>query len=232
MAAQNLASSIAGSLYDPVSEPVSPIHIDVDEGYCEPTPGTHITMEDLSRHFDQQSLYQRPQPCAIDTSRSHAYHRTTPNIHRRSTIQDRFSTVRRQRQLASRDQCNSVHLQRVSSLVERILQESNSPYQTDNNSALNVGHEPCPPSKPVPSIPDTSMPIFADDWFCPSPSPFLSSPEDSGSERSMFSRSDRQPVLFTRNMFDPPKSRRRNAVEKTARMRKRGGERAHRHRTT
>ena len=232
MATQNVAVSIGGSRYDPISELGFPINIDIDEGYCEPAQGVHITMEDLSRHFDQQSLHQRSQSCAIDTSRSHAYRRTTPTIHKRTTLQNHFSAVRRQRILVSRDQCSSVHLQRVSSLAERILQESDSSYQPDDNSSLNMSHEPCSPSDTVTWLPDTCAPIFADDWFCPPPSPFLSSPEDSESERSMFLRSDRQPVLFTRNMFDPPKSRRRNAVEKTARMRKRGGERAQRHRTT
>ena len=231
MAAQNVDISIDGP-HDHTSESASPIHVDIDEGYCDSEVGMHLTMEDLSRHFDQQSLHHRPRPFAIDASGSHAHYHTTPNIHRRPTPQNYFSTVRRQRQLASRNLCNPAHLRLVSHLVECMQQESSSSYQTNNSSSFNTGHGPYPSSEIPPSIPDTRMPTFADDWFCPYPSPFLSSPEDSESERSVHSRPDRQPVLFTRNMFDPPTSKRRNAVEKSVRMRKRGADKAHRHRTT
>lgn len=191
----------------------------IDEGYC--SSETNITIAELSRDFDRQSL----QSSRLETSTHRAYNYTsTAHLRRSSPSQHHLTSVRQQRQFAARRQCSSENLARISHLVERILQVDDSDNLASHSAVRNAHQKHYPPPECVPSIAETtSLPNH--NAFSPyiSPLSLISSAEESESDNNIMTRAREFSFGIVRptSAMDGERVARRSGVEKTVRMRKR-----------
>ncbi|MCJ1476397.1 hypothetical protein MMC13_005063 [Lambiella insularis] len=185
----------------------------VDEGYC--SSETNASIAELSRDFDRQSL----EPSRLETSVS-CSHTFTPTAHPRrpSLSRNHLSSVRQQRQLATRRQCSTENLARISHLVERMLHDGDSDYLANRSAVRIVHQEHYHPSNCGPSIADTTSSTPAIGFTSPG-SPM----SDGDSDHNVTSGISEHPfgISCPSNAMDGERAGRRTAVEKTIRMRKR-----------
>ncbi|MCJ1317983.1 hypothetical protein MMC15_003310 [Xylographa vitiligo] len=158
----------------------------LDEGYCS---SASDSIADLSTRFDRHSLRPSPPP------RPHS----PPALH----------SVRHQRQLATRRQCSTENLTRISHLVERMLHDRSG--SEAPRSAARIAHQSAYFPDPASSSPRSPT----------------SSLDDSESDYSLAagSRERVAPAAAARpwSAVEAARGRRKDAVEKTVRMRKRPG---------
>ncbi|MCJ1281026.1 hypothetical protein MMC26_000344 [Xylographa opegraphella] len=180
----------------------------LDEGYsssASASASASDSITDLSTRFGRHSL--RPPPPHPTATLYPPPTTTTP--HRPS--------IRHQRQLATRRQCSSENLTRISHLVERLLHDSSDAHCLATRSAARIAHQ--------------STYSASAAWSHPSPQSPTSSLDDSESDygRAAGPSREREHELLGARQWstaDAARSRRRDAVEKTVRMRKRPGGRA------
>ncbi|MCJ1420147.1 hypothetical protein MMC32_006504 [Xylographa parallela] len=203
----------------------------LDEGYCS---SVSDSMADLSTRFNRHSL----RPTTHHHHHHHHHHHPTASSipsHRSPLPSNPLHSVRHQRQLATRRQCSTENLSRISHLVERMLQDSSDAHRLASRSAARIAHQ----STYLPAgarLSIAATPLLAahqeSSSSCSSPLSPPSSIYDSESDYSLAARSrEHHPTATTARSWstaDAGRSRRKDAVEKTARMRKRPGGRTER----
>ncbi|MCJ1296071.1 hypothetical protein MMC34_007636 [Xylographa carneopallida] len=199
----------------------------LDEGYCS---STSDPISDLSTRFDHHSLRPRPPP---------HYHRTSPTL--ASSSNPQLHSVRHARQLATRRQCSTENLARISLLVERMLHEN--PTTSSNNDSITANDHPSTArplahhhsSARLSLTAPSSRGSFSSAGSSPLRSPTSSSTYDSESDYGFVvgQRGHNAAALKAARswgVLDAGRGHREGAVEKVARMRKRPGGRTGRRR--
>ncbi|MCJ1396546.1 hypothetical protein MMC18_009437 [Xylographa bjoerkii] len=194
----------------------------IDEGYCSSVPDS---ITDLSTRFGRHSLRPRDEPPRA----SLAHHHPRPAVPQRrsSPHSSQLHSVRHQRHLATRRQCSTENLARISHLVERLLHDGDAHYLSARSTARIAHQTTYHPPGALPSLSATPAPATRESAStCSSPlSPTSSAFDDSESDYGRAVRSPEQPAPAARawSAIDGARSRRKDAVEKTIRMRKRPG---------
>ncbi|MCJ1383530.1 hypothetical protein MMC17_006644 [Xylographa soralifera] len=196
----------------------------LDEGYCS---SVSDSIADLSTRFDRHSLRPRDGPTHLPHHASFPYHHPSSSIPplRAPPPSNHLHSVRHQRQLATRRQCSTENLSRISHLVERMLQDGDA-HGLSSRSAARIAHQRTYlPAGVMPSIAATpSATNHESSSSCSSPLSPTSSTNDSESDYSRAARSHEHLTASAARPWssvEPARSRRKDAVEKTVRMRKR-----------
>ncbi|MCJ1405438.1 hypothetical protein MMC11_008666 [Xylographa trunciseda] len=185
----------------------------IDEGYCS---SVSESISDLSRRFDRHSL-RAPAPLERRAHPSTAP--PPPQPPRRSSSPPplrQLHSIRHQRQLATRRQCSTENLARISHLVHRMLHDDqDDPLARQTTYPHQVTHHLAHRRTHHPANPDTSSPCASP----LSPTSTTSSAYDSESDY----RPHDHPARLPWSAIDGARTRRADAVEKTIRMRRRPG---------
>ncbi|MCJ1434538.1 hypothetical protein MMC27_003907 [Xylographa pallens] len=196
----------------------------LDEGYCS---SVSDSIADLSTRFNRHSLRSPPH-------HHHHHHPTSSSVplHRSPPPSNPLHSVRHQRQLATRRQCSTENLSRISHLVERMLQDDSDAHCLASRSAARIAHQntylPAGARLSIAATPSSTAANQGSSSSCSSPLSPPSSIYDSESDYSLAARSRERPTAMAARPWstvEPARSRRKDAVEKTARMRKRPGSR-------